>query len=156
MRTEYNFPIELFVVGNQYSRDDINQSLEKETIDSSKGITEFLNCFALVVTLEKTDKPTNQKYKDFFKNRKEFFWESQQPKSIKGRKNIFGSPNSPQMNSLLRNEKPSILFARIIAKTKGRTNKFIYCGELDVESFDNALLISPIAEMAVFLASILD
>ena len=137
MRTEYNFPIELFVVGNQYSRDDINQRLEKETIDSSKGITEFLNCFALVVTLEKTDKPTNQKYKDFFKNRKEFFWESQQPKSIKGRKNIFGSPNSPQMNSLLRNEKPSILFARIIAKTKGRTNKFIYCGELDVESFDN-------------------
>ena len=78
------------------SRDDINQRLEKETIDSSKGITEFLNCFALVVTLEKTDNPTNQKYIDFFKNRKEFFWESQQPKSIKGRKNIFGSPNSPQ------------------------------------------------------------
>ena len=41
------------------------------------------------------------------------------------------------MNSLLRNEEPSILFARIIAKTKERTNKFIYCGELDVESFDN-------------------
>ena len=137
MRSEYNFPIELFVVGNQYSRDNINQRLEKETIDSSKGITEFLNCFALVVTLEKTDKPTNQKYKDFFKNRKEFFWESQQPKSLRGRKNIFGSPNSPQMSSLLSNKKPSILFARINAKTKGKTNKFIYCGELDVESFDN-------------------
>ena len=136
-RAEYNFPAELFAVGNKYSRNDINQRLEKITIDRSKGITEFLNCFALVVTLEKTDKPTNQKYKDFFKNRKEFFWESQQPKSIKGRKNIFGSPNSPQMSSLLRNEKPSILFARIIGKTKGKTYKFIYCGELEVESFDN-------------------
>ena len=137
MRSEYNFPIELFTVGSKYSRNDINQRLEKITIDSSKGITEFLNCFALAVTLEKTEKPKNQKYKDFFKNRKEFFWESQQPKSLRGRKNIFGSPNSPQMSSLLSNKKPSILFARINAKIKGKTNKFIYCGELDVESFDN-------------------
>ena len=137
MRSEYNFPIELFTVGSKYSRNDINQRLEKITIDSSKGITEFLNCFALAVTLEKTEKPKNQKYKDFFKNRKEFFWESQQPKSLRGRKNIFGSPNSPQMSSLLSNKKPSILFARINAKIKGKTNKFIYCGELEVESFDN-------------------
>ena len=62
--SEYNFPIELFVVGNKYSRDDINQRLEKGRIDGFKGITEFLNCFALVVTLEKKDKPKNQKYKD--------------------------------------------------------------------------------------------
>ena len=136
-RAEYFFPTELFAVGNKYSRNDINQRLEKVTIDGWEGITEFLNCFALVVTLEKTDKPKNQKYKDFFKNRKEFFWESQQPKSIGGRKNKFGSPNSSHMSCLLSNQKPSILFARIIGKTKGKTNKFIYCGELDVESFDN-------------------
>ena len=137
-RAEYFFPIELFAVGNKYSRNDINQRLEKVTIDASKGITEFLNCFALVVTLEKTDKPKNQKYKDFFKNRKEFFWESQQPKSIGGRKNKFGSPNTPWMISLLNREKITILFARIINKTKGQTNKFIYCGELEVESYDTA------------------
>jgi len=41
------------------------------------------------------------------------------------------------MVSLLKGEKTTILFARIINKTKGLTNKFIYCGELDVESFDN-------------------
>ena len=131
--SEYNFPIELFVVGNKYSRDDINQRLEKGRIDGFKGITEFFNCFALVVTLEKKDKPKNQKYKDFFKNKKEFFWESQQP----GITNKFGSTNTPEMRCLLNREKPSILFARIIDKTKGKTNKFIYCGEIEVESFDN-------------------
>ena len=41
------------------------------------------------------------------------------------------------MICLLSGEKPSILFARINEKTKGKTNKFIYCGEIEVESFDN-------------------
>ena len=57
-------------MGNKYSRGYINQRLEKESIDGYKGETEFLNCFALVATLEKKDNPKNQKYKDFFKNRK--------------------------------------------------------------------------------------
>ena len=134
---EYNFPIELFDVGNKYSRNDIDQRLEKVRIDGWKGVTEFLNCFALVVTIEKANKPKNLKYKDFFKNRKEFFWESQEPEDPRGVKNKFGSPNTPQMICLLSGEKPSILFARIIGKTKGETYKFIYCGELEVESFDN-------------------
>ena len=131
--SEYDFPKELITVGNKYSRNDINQRLEKGRIDGFKGITQFNNCFALFVTLEKADKPKNQKYKDFFKNKKEFFWESQQPDKT----NKFGSPNTPEMISLLNREKTTILFARIINKTKGHTNKFIYCGELDVESFDN-------------------
>ena len=42
---EYNFPIELFDVGNKYSRNDIDQRLEKVRIDGWKGVTEFLNCF---------------------------------------------------------------------------------------------------------------
>ena len=32
-RSEYSFPIELFTVGNKYSRDDINQRLEKGSKD---------------------------------------------------------------------------------------------------------------------------
>ena len=64
---EYNFPIELFDVGNKYSRNDIDQRLEKVRIDGWKGVTEFLNCFALVVTIEKANKPKNHKYKDFFR-----------------------------------------------------------------------------------------
>ena len=86
---EYNFPIELFDVGNKYSRNDIDQRLEKVRIDGWKGVTEFLNCFALVVTIEKANKPKNHKYKDFFKNRKEFFWESQEPEDPRGVKNKF-------------------------------------------------------------------
>ena len=54
---EYNFPIALFDVGNKYSRNDIDQRLEKVRIDEWKGVTEFLNCFALVVTIEKANKP---------------------------------------------------------------------------------------------------
>ena len=41
------------------------------------------------------------------------------------------------MHCLFNREKPTILFARIIDKSKGKTNKFIYYGELDIESFDN-------------------
>lgn len=51
-RSEYSFPIELFALGNKYSRNDINQTLEKGSIEGYKGVTEFSNCFALVVTLE--------------------------------------------------------------------------------------------------------
>ena len=51
-RAEYYFPLELFAVGNKYSRNDINQTLEKGSIEGYKGVTEFSNCFALVVTLE--------------------------------------------------------------------------------------------------------
>ena len=69
---EYNFPIELFDVGNKYSRNDINQRLEKVRIDGWKGITEFFNCFALVVTIEKANKPKNYNYKDFLKTEKNF------------------------------------------------------------------------------------
>jgi len=37
--SEYDFPKELITVGNKYSRNDINQRLEKGRIDGFKGIT---------------------------------------------------------------------------------------------------------------------
>ena len=69
---EYNFPIELFDVGNKYSRNDINRRLEKVRIDGWKGITEFLNCFVLVVTIEKANKPKITTIKIFLKTEKNF------------------------------------------------------------------------------------
>ena len=69
---EYNFPIELFDVGNKYSRNDIDQRLEKVRIDGWKGVTEFLNCFALVVTLKKLINPKIINTKIFLKTEKNF------------------------------------------------------------------------------------
>ena len=70
--SEYEFPTELFVVGNKYSRDDINQRLDKGRIDGFKGITEFSNCFALVVTLEKKISPKTKSIKISLKTKENF------------------------------------------------------------------------------------
>lgn len=71
--SEYDFPKELITVGNKYSRNDINQRLEKGRIDGFKGITEFNNCFALFVTLEKADKPQIKNTRIFSRIKKNFF-----------------------------------------------------------------------------------
>jgi len=126
------FPNELFIVGNAYSKKDIG-FISNSKIYSGSGVAPFSNCLLLFVTLDKENKPELQKYKDFFKNRKEFFWESQYP----GKRNNFGSPNKPLMKSMLNGEIKSYLFARRNTKTKSKPSKFIYCGELKVESFDS-------------------
>ena len=72
------FPRDLFVIGEEYSKKDIS-FISNKNIYNSSGVVSCLNTLLLFVTLDKTGKPDTQKYKDFFKNKKEFFWESQDP-----------------------------------------------------------------------------
>ena len=127
------FPRELFFIGEEYSKKDIS-FISNKNIYNSSGVVSCLNTLLLFVTLDKTGKPDKQKYKDFFKNKKEFFWESQDPTKSKS----YGSKDNRYMKLMLKGEIPTILFARVSIGKKSKPNKFIYCGVLEVESFDTA------------------
>lgn len=124
------FPTQLFRIGNEYTRSEITSRLSNSTI-GREGVINFENGLVLFVTLEKSGKPEKHQYRDFFKNKKEFFWESQTPKAP------FGSPDKPIMSKMLDGEIGSFLFARLRQKTNSKTNPFVYCGSLEVESFDD-------------------
>ena len=127
------FPKELFSVGEKYSKRDI-MFISNKKIYTSSGVVPCLDTLLLFVTLDKSEKPDSQKYKDFFKNRKEFFWESQDPKKSKS----YGSKDNKYMKLMLKGEITTILFARIKNGPKSKPNKFVYCGELKAESYDTA------------------
>ena len=127
------FPRELFFVGEEYSKRDID-FISNKKIYKSSGVVSCLNTLLLFVTLDKSGKPDTQKYKDFFKSRKEFFWESQDPTKSKS----YGSKDNRYMKLMLKGEIPTILFARVSNGQKSKPNKFIYCGALKVESYDTA------------------
>ena len=125
-----SFPNQLFNVGDEYKRSDIDLRLTTTKV-GREGVKNFSNGLVLFVTLEKSDKPENHQYRDFFKNRKEFFWESQGPDAP------FGTPEKPIISKMLYGEIDTFLFARIKEKTRSKTNPYVYCGQLIVESFDD-------------------
>ena len=127
------FPRELFSIGELYSKKDIDFMVNKK-IFKSTGVVNCLNTLLLFVTLDKSEKPDTQKYKDFFKNRKEFFWESQDPTRNKS----YGSIDNKYIKLMLKGEISTILFARVSIGKKSKPNKFIYCGTLEAESYDTA------------------
>ena len=126
-----NFPYQLFIVGEEYSRNDINKRLTNSVVSQQSGVSSFNNGLVLFVTLEKKGRKEDIQYKDFFRGKKEFFWESQTPNSP------YGTPQKPLISKLLKGEITSYLYVRIEEKTKSKTNPFIYCGSLEVESYDD-------------------
>ena len=88
------FPTQLFRIGIEYTRSEITSRLTNSTI-GREGVINFENGLVLFVTLEKSGKPEKHQYRDFFKNKKEFFWESQTPKAP------FGSPKANNVHDAL-------------------------------------------------------
>ena len=89
------------------------------------GITRFSNCVVLFVTLNKDDKEANHKYKDeFLLYGKSFQWESQNT----------NTPTTPHIQMII-NREPVVLFARVKSKIKGKTQPFIYVGELTCNQY---------------------
>ena len=111
------FPRELFSIGELYSKKDIDFMVNKK-IFKSTGVVNCLNTLLLFVTLDKSEKPDTQKYKDFFKNRKEFFWESQDPTRNKS----YGSIDNKYIKLMLNGEITTILFARVSIGKKSKPN----------------------------------
>ena len=155
-----NFPYQLFIVGEKYSRNDINQRLVNSKVSQQSGVSSFADSLVLFATLEKEGRPEEIQYKDFFKFKNEifsalekskrnsvlpsegyfpifekgefkFFWESQNPSGN------YGTPEKPLLSKFLKGELKGYLFARIEEKTKSKSNPFLYCGSIDPESYDD-------------------
>ena len=62
-----NFPYQLFIVGEKYSRNDINQRLVNSQVSQQSGVSSFADSLVLFATLEKEGRPEEIQYKDFFK-----------------------------------------------------------------------------------------
>ena len=68
-----NFPYQLFIVGEKYSRNDINQRLVNSQVSQQSGVSSFADSLVLFATLEKEGRPEEIQYKDFFKFKNEIF-----------------------------------------------------------------------------------
>jgi len=128
-RENEEFVYSNFKVGSSYSKLDsmaISEVIVPKQARDITGITRFKNCVVLFVTLDKQDKEDAHKYFDtFLLNGKQFHWESQNS----------NTPATPHMKMIF-NHKPVILFARVEQKIKGKTEPFIYVGQLSYVEYD--------------------
>ena len=104
--------------------------------EAQSGIVDRPGMLLLFVTLEKQDKPENQRYEDAFANAVEFNWQSQNRNTRSSRiGQMICQSGTPQ-------EKVH-LFVRARAKNRnGRAEHFIYCGELSFISWQGDRPIS--------------
>lgn len=122
------FTYQNLTVGTAYTREEALPLAGVSPPANSReitGITRFSNCVVLFVTLNKDDKEVNHKYKDeFLLYGKSFQWESQNT----------NTPITPHMQMII-NREPVVLFARVKSKVKGKTQPFIYVGELTCNQY---------------------
>jgi hypothetical protein len=127
-RENETFEYSKFVIGDTYTKLDGFKlggvTLPKQVRDIT-GITRFINCVVLFVTLNKEDKEDVHKYRDtFLLGGKVFQWESQ---------NV-NTPATPHMMMII-NQAPVVLFARVHQKVKNKTEPFVYVGQLSCNKY---------------------
>lgn len=114
---------EHFEIGSFYTRNtvaDIGNVPRPNQPRDWTGIVPFSNCVLLFVTLNKDSfKKENQYYDIFNEDGKVFYWDSQNS----------NTPKTPSIASII-NGTPAILFARVDAKLKGKSQPFVYVGPL--------------------------
>ena len=117
---------EKLVVGKEYSRRSLDEVFEIDTFSKSREGLVFLKGFTfLMVTLEKTNKPQNLQYNDYFEE--DFFhWDSQTTQHI----------NTPKIQEMVSGFVDTLLFARELDKIKNKTQPFIYCGRIEYSQHD--------------------
>lgn len=104
--------------------------------EAQRGIVDRPGMLLLFVTLEKKDKPENQRYEDEFVSTSEFHWQSQN-------KNTRASRIGQMIAQAGTPRERVHLFVRARAKNRGgRAEPFIYCGELSFLSWDGDRPIS--------------
>lgn len=122
-RADQVFNYHNLTVGHTYKR---TEALPEAGVEPPRnfqeigGVTRFKNCVVLFVTLDKTIKEENHKYKDeFLLHGKSFQWESQN-KNTRFTSHI----------QMMLNGEPVVLFARVHEKIKSKTQPFVYVGGL--------------------------
>ncbi|MCF2849178.1 DUF3883 domain-containing protein [Pseudoalteromonas sp. ACER1] len=122
-RCEETFQFDGFEEGSTYTKLEAFRRAGVRVPNQARDIpgpTRFMNCVVLFVTLEKANKALAHKYNDqFLLGGLMFQWESQNRNTV----------STPHMKMILEGE-PVVLFARIHEKVGGKSQPFVYVGQL--------------------------
>ena len=128
LKTESDFDksVEDFNLGEQYSRKEVGRVLNTDRLDNHReGLLSIENYIILFNTLNKKTHQGNIIYNDYFE--KEFFrWDSQNRQH----------PETTTIKKIINNECKILLFARIEEKIDGKTQPFVFCGQLKFLAYD--------------------
>lgn len=118
------------IIGETYTRDDLANiggvTPQKDQRDWG-GMKTFDNCLLIFVTLDKTNREASIKYNDFFTNGGQtFVWQCRSDYT----------QNAPTIQRII-NLDTVLLFARVKDKVKGKTQPFIYAGEISAVDYEN-------------------
>jgi len=114
-----------------YIRADVPKlfGFEFKGFESQSGVVERDKLILLFVTLDKSGKPTEQKYDDGFVSAREFKWQSQN-------RTKRDSDAGRRLAELVERGIGVHLFVRAVAKVGGTTQPFVYCGPLTFERWE--------------------
>ena len=122
-RREEQFDRSGFEVGQLYDRPTVASIGGVAPLSSTRewtGIVEFANYVLLFVNLDQSGDKEDPAYDDYFEGPR-FYWDSQNR----------NTQNSPVIMRLIDGEAEVLLFCRLRAKTKSKTEPFVFCGGLD-------------------------
>lgn len=133
--------IEDFQVGSTYSRKTVADTGKvprpKQDRDWS-GIVSFKNCILLFVTLDKTGFEKSNQYHDVFdRGGTVFFWDSQRRNTAK----------TPAIARIIDGD-AVIVFVRIAAKIRSKTQPFTYVGKLDLTDCEGEKPVQMVFDVA--------
>lgn len=97
--------------------------------ESQTGVVERSNVTLLFVTLDKSGKPTEHQYEDAFLSATEFRWQSQN-------RTRRDSPAGQRISDHAARDITVHLFVRPVAKLRGKTEGFTYCGPLSFDRWE--------------------
>jgi len=128
---EHSLDINLFDVGNQYTREQIRRigSLPDNPGPQENwgGIVSLDNIILIFVTLDKGNAKKEHKYIDYFEDR-DFMWESQNANTLA----------TPFIKRIM-DEDNTFLFVRTASKIKNITQPFAYIGRIYPVDFDDGV-----------------
>jgi len=118
---------------SRYMREDI-PPLVKDVFTRGKWLAGHITApttdpkyIVLLVTLNKKDMQDNHTYKDNFRSKSEFAWQSQNSTSQQ-------SSKGSQLINHSKNNLPVLLFVRSTKIIKGKAAPFVYCGKMKLLS----------------------
>jgi len=123
---DFNKSLETLNLGKLYSRRDVGKVLKTDRLDNHReGLLSIENNIILFNTFNKKTHQGEINYNDYFE--REFFrWDSQNRQH----------PETTTIKKIINNECKVWLFARIEEKINGKTEPFVFCGQLKFLAYD--------------------
>ena len=126
--SDYSLDINLFYVGESYTRDEIRRLGSLPPNPGSQenwgGMVRLNNLVLIFVTLDKVNASKEHLYNDYFDN-EDFMWESQNKNTLE----------TTSIKTIIE-EDNNHLFIRVSSKIKGKTQPFTYAGRITPVDFN--------------------